>query len=210
MSQGPYVGPTVPPGIYGGPSSAYPLPAFNPLVAGGQHYYPISPSNASTSGTNGTSTMKIAPTYLEAQTLIAVGGEITVVGDVGCKVRLGIYADNGNGYPGALVLDAGQIAGDAVAVSELAVGPLAIPAGWYWLGGVVQLVTTTTPTIRTIAAPALPIGWVIPLGTGLPSAGSTASCYSVGGFGGALPATFPGGAASGGATTVPRLFFKVQ
>jgi hypothetical protein len=191
-------------------STAYPLPAFNPIVTGGQHYYPISPASASTSPSNGTNTMKIAPCYLQAQTLIAVGGEITVIGDVGSKVRVGIYADNGNGYPGALILDAGQLAGDVVAVSELAVGPLAIPAGWYWLGGVVQLVVTTTPTIRTIAAPALPASWVFPLGTGIPTAGSTTGCYSIGGFSAALPATFPGGAGVGGTTTVPRLILKVQ
>src|SRR5688500_9696138 len=57
-----------------------------------------------------------------ALTLDRIACETTVDGEAGSVVRLGIYADDGNGYPGALVLDAGTVAGDGgAAVKEITI-----------------------------------------------------------------------------------------
>lgn len=48
-------------------------------------------------------------------------------------VRLGIYADDGAGRPGSLVLDAGTVATDTTGFKELAITQ-ALTAGLYWFG----------------------------------------------------------------------------
>ena len=74
---------------------------------------------------------------------------MTVIGDAGSKIDLFMCYDNGNGYPGALFADFGQIAGDSVGANEVA-SSLVVPAGVMWLGGTVQVVTTTQPTVEII------------------------------------------------------------
>lgn len=73
------------------------------------------------------------------------GGSLVISG---CVIRLGIYADNGSGFPGALVIDAGTIDGHSATVQEITISQ-ALSAGTYWFGAVVQGVTTTQPTMRT-------------------------------------------------------------
>lgn len=48
------------------------------------------------------------------------------------KVRLGIYKDNGNVYPGKLVLDAGEVDVNTTGVKELTIDTT-LPEGLYWL-----------------------------------------------------------------------------
>jgi parallel beta-helix repeat protein len=63
--------------------------------------------------------------------------------------RLGIYADNGNGYPGALVLDAGTIdAATSTGIKEITIA-LSLTPGLYWLGAVPQ---TAVATVRSRGA----------------------------------------------------------
>jgi hypothetical protein len=78
-----------------------------------------------------------------------IGAEVTTVGTAGSVVRLGIYADSGVGQPGALVLDAGTIAGDVQAAAEITIN-VTLPAGLYWLAAVGQ--TIGTPIMRCLSA----------------------------------------------------------
>jgi hypothetical protein len=200
-SQGP-TGPTGPTGATGpqGPPGLAPPPPIS-----GNYYFPYSQGTSSTSNTLGTGTLRVTPIILAtAITITRLGAEITAIGDVGSKLRLGIYADSGSGYPSTLVLDAGQIAGDSATVQELTVSK-ALAAGIYWLGAVVQSVTTTQPTARTanIMHPDVPV----PLGTTIPSAGAAAASLATSGITGALPGTFPAGATGSG--QVVRLFYKI-
>jgi hypothetical protein len=179
-------------------------PASLPALASGQYYVPLSPFSASTSAALGNGTLRLTPWIVnQSMTVSRLAAEITAVGDVGSKLRLCIYADNGYGYPGALVLDAGQIAGDSATTQELTTSAALTP-GVYWIGGVVQSVTTTQPTVRTITnwAPPIPIGV-----SSLPAANITATGYSITGITGALPTTYPAGAAI--ITAVPRPIIKV-
>lgn len=82
------------------------------------------------------------------------GGTLNISG---AQLRLGLYADDGNGYPGALVLDAGSINGNSATVQEITIST-PVTAGLYWRVGVVQGVTTTQPTVRTNSSQQIGVG----------------------------------------------------
>jgi len=69
--------------------------------------------------------------FSEKITLDRIGAEITSIGDAASLVRLGIYADNGNVYPGSLVLDAGTIAGDSATAQAITINQT-LESGLYW------------------------------------------------------------------------------
>jgi len=85
-------------------------------------------------------------------TLDSIGCEVTTAGSAGTVIRLGIYADN-KSVPGALVLDAGTVAGDSTGAKVIAINQLLTPAR-YWVASVTQNVGAgTAPTVRTAIAP---------------------------------------------------------
>lgn len=176
----------------------------SPRLATGSYFYPLSPFGSGTNGALGVGSVRVAPWVVYTTiSLSALAGEITTVGEAGSKLRLGIWADTGAHYPGALVVDAGQIAGDSATVQQLTVSVTLTP-GVYWLGAAVQTVTTTQPTVRILNAvtdPTFPIS----AGTSLPAGGQAfvgLQSSAAGAF-----TTFPAGAAATNA--VPRLIAKV-
>jgi len=56
----------------------------------------------------------------------------TVAGGAGTHARLGIYLDDGGGYPGDLVLDAGEVDVENVAIKSITIDQ-ALTKGLYWL-----------------------------------------------------------------------------
>lgn len=84
-------------------------------------------------------------------TYTKIGVKVTAAGTAGCLIRLGIYAD-ANGQPGRLILDAGTVAGDAVAVKEAVISQSLAP-GMYWLvsnyndGGIIVTGVSTSVSI---------------------------------------------------------------
>ncbi len=124
-----------------------------------------------------------------------IGAEVTVAGAASTVIRLGIYADNGKGTPGALLLDAGTIAGDAVAAAEITISQN-IPPGLWWLFGVA---IGGTPTVRAISGNIMGGAGVstLAVATGAtPRAG-----YTMSGVTSTLPSTFT----SVGQTGAPML-----
>lgn len=181
------------------------LPPTPPQFISGNYFFPYSQSSTATSATLGTNTLRAVPVaFAKAFSLVRLGAEVTAAGDAGSKVRLGIYADNGSGYPGALTVDAGQIAGDSATVQELIIATGTLPAGLYWFAAAIQSVTTTQPTVRiaNLYHGAIPL----PLGASIPAANATATGLATSGITGALPANFPAGATAAG--TAARLFIK--
>jgi hypothetical protein len=154
----------------------------------------------------GVGSLRVAPWLLERTTaLTRLAAEVTIVGEAGSKIRLGIWGDDGTGYPGALVVDAGQINGDSATVQEATINVTLTP-GTYWLGAAVQTVTTTQPTVRTVGAgnpPHIPLAG----GSTLPAAGALILGVSVGGATGAFAATYPAGGSPTG--FAPRMIVKV-
>lgn len=165
--------------------------------------YSILGNTAGTSNGLGNNSLRLAPIKLaRACTIEAIGLEITVVGDVGSTVRLGIYRDNGSFYPGALVLDAGNILGDSATLQEITTN-LKLAPGVYWIGAVVQNAPVTQPTIRiTQNAMHSPPG---PLGSTLTAA--TVNGVMQTGVSAGLPASFSTTITS--AVSIPRMLWKI-
>lgn len=173
-------------------------------LASGLYYFASGTNSVTTSATLTNGTLRVHPFYVpNACVLSRIGADVTSAGDSGSKYRLGIYADNGSGYPGTLVLDAGTIAGDSNTVQEITISQ-ALDPGMYWIGGVVQVVTVTQPTIRVINAVTMPY---VALGTSAPTAGQVHVGYQQGSVTGALPPVFT--STVSGATPVPRIFVKI-
>ena len=160
-----------------------------PMRAGVWHF--TTPHTAtSTANTLGNGVGRFTPWLITKPTRItALSAEITAAGDVGSVLRIGIYRDDSTGYPGELLLDAGTIPGDAVAVATVVTNITLVP-GLYWVGGVVQNVTTTQPTVRTVSVDLL--GVIAASTAATPPANVPVGCgYTGFGMTGALPATWP-------------------
>jgi len=148
------------------------------------------------------STLYAYPIFIPNSVTLAALQADVITGQTGGKVELGIYADNGAGYPGALV--AGTDTGDLDGTTNTTiVGPtnLAVPLspGWYW-AAIQAAATSTMPSIAGST-----VGYTNQLGnllgsdsaTHLLAQGSeapmaikkTSVTYA------ALPANFPAGAA---------------
>lgn len=175
-----------------------------PAFTAGAYYYTASPAAVGTSNTLGVGTERLVPMVLTRPlTIDRIGAEVTTVGDAGSKFRIIVRADNGSGLPNALALDAGQIAGDSATVQVLTVSATFAPGVW-WFGGAVQAVTTTQPTMRTMAGtwvPPIPI-WA---NTSTPAAGAAILGVNATGTTGAAPATIT---VAGTVGAAPRIFFR--
>lgn len=183
------------------------LPPAFPRVAPatGQYTFASSPTASTTNGALGNGTLRLTAFVVNRGFAIdRIGAEVTTVGEAGSKFRIGVYADNGSCYPGSLLLDAGQIAGDSATVQDLTVS-LSFAAGLYWIGGAVQSAPTTQPTMRVISgwAPAVPIS----VGTAAPTAGVGAAGNSQTSVTGALPGTFTATPVVSG--TVARIHMRI-
>jgi hypothetical protein len=100
----------------------------------GVWYIPLANVVSAFSATAGTHGQAVAmPILLRAGTLdrIAVNHNNTVTANE--TARLGIYSDDGNGYPGTLLLDAGTVdLGTATALKPITISQV-VTTGIYWL-----------------------------------------------------------------------------
>lgn len=171
----------------------------------------IFPHPVSSTGAPTNNQLRLHPWFCPQTLSIArIGAEVTTVGEAGSKVRLGVYADTGAGLPGAILIDAGQIAGDSATVQEITLGsPLVLTRGWYWLGGATQSAPTTAPTVRTTNNGNMPpsLGFLVSAGTATPAANQAPIGYSQASVSGALPANIGTITA---ASTFLRLHFKLS
>lgn len=149
------------------------------------------------------STEYACPVFISGSgTLIRIGLEVTIAGTAGTVIRLGIRGDNGTGQPGDLLLDAGAVAGDAVASVELTISTAVTP-GLYWFTATAQSTGGTLPTVRAMTGDLPPVG-VGALATALSS--TPLAGYLTGAtITGALPTTYT---VSNRAGVVPRIVAK--
>lgn len=137
-------------------------------------------------------------------TLDRIGIFVSGVGTAGAVTRLGIFADNGSNYPGALVLDAGTVNCTNPNDLEIAISQALTP-GRYWLAAVMQAVVCTTRNNSMVQGGYDPFGSIGQSAT--PSTNGAFVGYAQTGQSGALPGTFS-------TTTVPvsvaiRVFVRV-
>lgn len=172
----------------------------------GRYYLTASQNAVQSVSTLGVGNLRVTPWFVpNAVTVSRIGAEIVSAGDSGSKLRLGIYADDGTCYPGALVLDAGTIAADSNTVQEITVSQALTP-GLYWVGAAVQIVSVTQPTVRCVNAP--PIVPHIHVGAAAPSAAQLTFGFVHTSVTGALPTPFT--STVGASSTAPaRIFVKV-
>jgi len=104
-------------------------------------------------------------------------------GDTGAKVRLGVYADTGELYPGTLILDAGEVAADTAGPKILSIN-LTLPRGLYWLARV----QTGSATLYGMASEA-----VLPIGMDDSLVDEPMTAWRVDAAYGPLPSTYPSG-----------------
>lgn len=176
-----------------------------PRWQSGRYYFTPNYS-VTTSVTQGNNTLRMIPFVVPNNvTIIRIGAEITLAGDGTSVLRLGIYADDGTGRPGALVIDAGTIPGNVVAVQEIVVNQ-ALSAGLYWTAAVIQGVVTTQPTVRVVSnsgiAPQIDVLSAIPA-AGVSIVGFSQNAVVAAG----LPANVGTVSTAG---TSARMFVKVQ
>lgn len=120
-----------------------------------------------------------------ALTLATVGVEITTSGTAGALLRLGLYSDDGNGFPAALLLDAGTVdATQAPGFYEITINQ-AVPVGLLWPAVVIQGAAVTKPNTRVLALSQAPISY----SSGVTATNNTiTSGYTIAtGVAGALP-----------------------
>jgi len=162
------------------PATQWPSPS---LITGGSGKWFTVPSGASTAAPVD-STVHATPFLVsKATTFAAIAVNTTIAGAAGSLYRLGIYADNGSGYPGAKVLDAGTVATDTAAGFKQIAISQALDPGLYWLAAVAQG-GVAVPTCTAVANP-IPFmietsfTGVVPVGFTEVAAGALQSPFSV-------------------------------
>lgn len=118
------------------------------------------------------------------------------------RVRLGIYADNGNVYPGQLLLDAGEVDVSTLGVKELTIDITLKGGRLYWLA----LVGQDTTSLVVAAIPNTDhypiVGYEADLSGAPLSAWAHTQTY------GALPATYPTSAPTGWTLHIPLIALR--
>ena len=145
--------------------------------------------------------LRASPFFVPVQTNFdRIAAEVTVA-VAATTVRLGVYADDGRGLPGALLLDAGTINGNSATVQAITIN-LNLSPGRYWLCAVSQ---GGAPTLRVNGTgggiPGLPEGFGA---TWVPSAALTG--FGMSPVAGALPATFVAATTPG---AMPRVGLRI-
>lgn len=157
---------------------------YLPGLQSGNYFFPIGAGLISTD-TFPAGNLYLTPWLLEqATTIDRIGVDISTAAAAGTLVRPALYADNGTGYPGSLVVDPGTLAADAVAVVSATISQALAPA-LYWVGFVGQGAAVTARSAYGYE-PVVPIAF----GTATPDPGATPLAYFQAGVTGALPATF--------------------
>jgi hypothetical protein len=152
---------------------------------------PVS-GGGSGSGAPGVNLLKLCP-WLNRGTITikAFGVNVVTAGAATSLYRMGIYNDDGSGYPGTLVVDSGQVDCTTTGAKSITLGTsLVLPAGLYWIGGVAQ--GTSGGQTITITGGSLDFipGYVYASLTTTISAPASTHSYTQSAVTGALPGTF--------------------
>jgi hypothetical protein len=151
-------------------------------------------------------TVYAAPVFVPRDTA-AYSLSLHVAAVSGALWRLGVYADNGQIWPGDLLIDAGTFVMSATGVKVLTFAvDLPLPRGVYWLAGKSE--TTFSGSVRGNSGPVPGIVCITSVASGF----DAPSGYTCNGEPAALPATFgvPGEAGVGSVERTPRIHMRVR
>lgn len=137
-------------------------------------------------------------------TIDAMAINVTTIGTAS-NARIGIYADNGNNYPGTLVADAGAAITTTVGVKTYTTNlPVTLDTGLYWLVHTSDGSAAATLRAFVLASLNPVLGYAATLPTNAQFGWDAAFTYA------ALPATYPAGAAAITAIPVPAIFVRTS
>jgi hypothetical protein len=135
-------------------------PPFALPVRANRYYLPVSLVAGTSTSAVVANTVFYLPHYLPGATVNRIGIEVTT-GAAGAA-RLGFYADDGAGLPGALILDAGTVDTTSNANVEASFTARTLPNGIVWAA----VVFDATPTCRNgTAANSFLLGLATPSAT---------------------------------------------
>lgn len=127
-----------------------------------------------------------------------ISAHVQNAGASGSVIRLGIYLDNGNGVPGALLLDAGTIDGTSATSQQITISQV-IREPIVWLAAVAQGTPAGDPTMFSVA----PFGPIVSSDSNL-NVNRIVARHNAS-ISGALPATFTAEAVRDSAGVAIRL-----
>ena len=122
----------------------------------GQYFPPVPSVGFGTCPVSANAITAVPFSVARTMTIDRLAIEVTVAAAAGSVARLGIYKDGVDCYPGALVLDAGTVLVDAVAVVAAAIDQQ-LTKGLYWLA----LISDGTPWLPGVLASRINqrLGW---------------------------------------------------
>lgn len=93
-------------------------------------------------------TLYAVPIFIPNKVTLSKLSSSVTTGQTGGKVRGALFADNGAGYPGAIVAgsDSGDLTATGTAVVQSSALALAINPGWYWVG-TIATASSTMPSV---------------------------------------------------------------
>lgn len=172
---------------------------FEELLIGAHYCSVIGPSTAGALTANNLYAIPLLVS--RDMTVDRIGIEVAIAGTAGCVIRLGLYEDDDAYYPGALLLDAGTVAGDTTGVKLITIDQ-ALTKGRYWA----VAISDAAPSPRTLS----------PGSNAWPPLGCPTSAYTTSNYGykksqtyGALPSTFPSGG-TGESSRAPIITVRIE
>ena len=94
---------------------------------------PLNAGNGTIVATGATGRMFLAPVrFGKDRTITVIGAECATAGAAGSVMRLGLYEDDGNGFPSTLVADWGTIDTDTTGFKTLSISETVRGDRWYW------------------------------------------------------------------------------
>lgn len=167
-----------------------PPPPTLPIPDVGQSFFPYGPGGSASVGATLDSLIAGSMIFSRNLSVDQFTLEVTAAGTVGAVVRVGLYADNGAGKPGALIADNGTVDATVAAEKPLAVAWDFVADTVYWIAVVSQIAACSLRLTGVDMSPTIPVNRV-----GMTLA-NNATGYQMGGVPGALPAIYAESAVS--------------
>jgi hypothetical protein len=185
----------------GGGGAAATVPKIR-TGATANRYYPASAITATALGTTVATANAIrALPFVSPQAITVDRLACQITAGASGNLRLGIYADDGNVYPGTLLVDSGNISTSSTGVVTATVSQALAASTLYWF---VFFSSTASIQVRALAASQMtPIVGFVASGFSFPSVGWSASLAFA-----ALPTPYPAAASTIDSGPVETVFIR--
>lgn len=178
--------------------NCYPLGQLDQPAWVTGRFYGVPPAVTPTALLTVASTLYAYPVYVPAECVVSSLGLSCTTGQTSGQGRVGIYSDNGSGYPGALNYDSGAMSLVSSSTLPTVTGVnTALRAGVYWIATIFTATGTYPSVAGTGVTYTQPMAALVGYDTAahaLATASQALTGISVAGTFGAFPAAFTSGA----------------